>query len=98
MTAFTARRSTMRRWSSSGEKVRSCAGVPVGGAPAALASWLADGSSAVADEPAVLPAELGMELALASSPDSANGDKQAMMPPIAERARQAASVLLRLNM
>ena len=46
-----------------------------------------------------LSAALGLELVLASPlPDLANCDEQAMMPPIAERARQAATVVLSLNM
>src|SRR5271166_3498100 len=73
----------------------------------ALASSLPDGSGAVTAVPSggvavalsVLMAPLGLELVLASPPpDLAICDEQAIMPPIAERARQAATVVLSLNM
>jgi hypothetical protein len=48
---------------------------------------------------AVLSPPFWLDLVLASpSSDLANCDEQAMMPPIAERARQAATVALGFNM
>ena len=45
----------------------------------------------------VVRATLGLELVLASAPDFAICDEQAMMPPIADKARQAATVVLSFN-
>src|SRR5271157_1556241 len=75
------------------------AGPAAGTAGSAWASSLGDGSGAVAAGLAVVCAPLGLGLVLASPlPDLANCDEQAMMPPIAARARQAANVLFSLNM
>ena len=64
-----------------------------------LGNLVAEGSGAVASGSAALAVARGLELVLASPlPDLANCDEQAMMPPIADRARQAATVVLSLSM
>jgi hypothetical protein len=65
-------------------------------ASSTLASSLAEGSGEEAG--AVVWTALGLELVLVSPPDLAICDEHAMMLPIAARARQAATVVLSLNM
>ncbi len=67
------------------------AGSDAGAASSALASSLAEGSGVDAD------VEAGLELVLASLPDFAICDEHAMMLPIANRARQAATVVFSFN-
>src|SRR5208283_778022 len=71
-------------------------------ASSALASSLAEGSGeeagAVVTGLAVVWTALGLELVLVSPPDLAICDEHAMMLPIAAKARQAAAVVLSLNM